>query len=155
MGVEIERKFLVVDDTWMQQVRSRTRISQGYLANEQGVTVRVRIKGDQGYLTIKGRSEGISRAEFEYAIPVDDAEAMLGLASGPVIDKVRHLVDVAGRTWEVDVFAGDNAGLVIAEVELPSEDVELTVPDWAGDDVSQDARYYNVNLASRPFTSWE
>lgn len=155
MGQEIEHKFLVVHDSWREHVRSSTRIVQGYLASGDGATVRVRIKGDAAFLTIKGPSHGVSRSEFEYPIPVSDAEAMLAeLALGPVIDKVRHLIDVDGHTWELDVFAGDNAGLVMAEVELAEAGEEFTVPEWAGPDVSDDPRYYNVNLARDPFRNW-
>jgi adenylate cyclase len=155
MGVEIERKFLVVSDTWKPHVVSEKRIVQGYLAHTDRTTVRVRVKGEAAYITIKGTSSGISRSEFEYEIPVADAEAMLAqMAQGPVIDKVRHLIEVEGHTWELDVFAGDNAGLVMAEVELSDADEAFTVPDWAGLDVSDDSRYYNVNLAAHPFREW-
>ena len=110
MGVEIERKFLVVGDGWRDAVSSSTRIVQGYLTEGGAVTVRVRVRGEQGYLTIKGKSEGISRSEYEYRIPATEADAMLAeLAQGPVVEKTRHLVEVDGHTWEVDVFAGANA----------------------------------------------
>ncbi len=155
MGVEIERKFLVVSDSWKPHVVSATRIVQGYLAHTDTATVRVRVKGEKAYLTIKGTSTGISRSEYEYEIPVPEAESMLSeMAQGPVVDKVRHLIDVDGHTWELDVFAGDNAGLVMAEVELDADTEDFVVPDWAGLDVSDDARYYNVNLASNPFRNW-
>lgn len=155
MGVEIEHKFLVVNDDWRDDVRERTRIVQGYLASTGTTTVRARVKGERAFLTIKGSTSGISRSEFEYEIPMTDARAMLAeLAQGPVIDKVRHLIDVDGHTWELDVFAGDNAGLVMAEVELAAADEQFTVPSWAGPDVSDDARYYNVNLAQNPFRNW-
>lgn len=155
MGQEIEHKFLVIGDSWRSQVRSSTRIVQGYLAHTDTTTVRVRVRGDQAFLTIKGPSSGIARSEFEYPIPVSDAEAMLAeMAQGPVVDKVRHLIDVGGLTWELDVFAGDNAGLVMAEVEVPSADTEITLPDWAGLEVSDDSRYYNVNLAANPYRNW-
>jgi adenylate cyclase len=155
VGVEIERKFRVVGDAWRAHVLSSSRIVQGYIAQTGAATVRVRIKGDAAYLTLKGRSAGIARSEFEYEIPVPDAEAMLAeMAEGPVIDKVRHLIDVDGHVWELDVFAGDNAGLVMAEVELRSDHEAFTVPDWAGLDVSDDSRYYNVNLARNPFREW-
>lgn len=155
MGTEIERKFLVVNDAWKDQVLSQTRIVQGYLAHTDNATVRVRVKGDSAFITIKGTSSGISRSEYEYEIPVPDAEAMLAeMAQGPVIDKVRHLIDVQGHTWELDVFAGDNAGLVMAEIELASAEEVFTMPTWAGLDVSDDQRYYNVNLAAHPFREW-
>lgn len=155
MAMEIEHKYLVVSDTWKPHVQRSTEIVQGYLNGGGQATVRVRIKGENAFLTIKGRSEGISRAEFEYPIPVPDARAMLdGLAEGPVVEKVRHVVDVDGHAWEVDVFAGDNEGLVMAELEVGSEDEQFTVPDWAGLEVSDDPRYYNVNLAKNPFRNW-
>ena len=155
MAVEIERKFLVVGDQWRSAVTSSTRIVQGYLASTPDVTVRVRVRGDRGYLTIKGRTSGISRSEFEFAIPADDAEAMLGeLATGPVVEKTRHLIDVDGHIWELDVFAGANEGLVMAEVELQSVGESFRRPDWAGDEVSDDPRYYNVNLAKHPYSRW-
>ncbi len=155
MGVEIERKFLVVGDDWRSAVSSSTRIVQGYLASTPEVTVRVRVRGERAYLTIKGRSSGISRSEYEFDIPVADAEVMLtDLAQGPVIEKTRHLLEVDGHTWELDVFAGANEGLVMAEIELGSADEQFTVPSWAGRDVSDDARYYNVNLARTPYSHW-
>lgn len=155
MGVEIERKFLVVHDSWKPHVVSATRIVQGYLAHTDTTTVRVRVKGERAYMTIKGTSSGISRSEYEYEIPVADAEAMLAeMAQGPVIDKVRHLIDVDGHTWELDVFAGENAGLVMAEIELDADTEDFVVPEWAGLDVSDDSRYYNVNLATNPFGNW-
>jgi adenylate cyclase len=154
MGVEIERKFLVVGDDWRSAVSSSTRIVQGYLTRGE-VTVRVRVRGDRGYLTIKGPSSGITRSEYEFDIPVADAEAMLAdLAQGPVVEKTRHLVEVDGHEWELDVFAGANEGLVMAEIELASAEEAFTVPTWAGAEVSDDARYYNVNLAQSPFSQW-
>jgi adenylate cyclase len=155
MPTEIERKFLVVGDSWRDTVESETRVMQGYLANNASVTVRVRIKGGKALLTIKGATRGISRAEYEYEIPMDDAETMLReLSTGPVVDKTRYLVRVGDHVWELDVFHGDNDGLVMAEVELGSEDEDFAVPDWAGDEVSDDSRYYNVNLARNPYKHW-
>ncbi len=155
MGVEIERKFLVVGDSWRADVRSATSIAQGYLSEGDGATVRVRVRGDQAFLTIKGRTEGITRSEYEYEIPVSEAKAMLAeLAQGPVIEKTRHIVEVAGRMWELDVFAGDNEGLVMAELELSSADEQYPLPSWAGAEVSDDPRYYNVNLAKHPYREW-
>jgi adenylate cyclase len=128
---------------------------QGYLAHSETVTVRVRVAGELATLTLKGASSGISRSEFEYSVPVADALQMLDeLAVGPVIDKVRHLIPVGGHTWELDVFAGDNTGLVMAEVELAAADEPFDVPTWAGVEVSNDERFYNVNLAARPFQQW-
>lgn len=155
MGVEVERKFLVEGESWRAEVTQSTRIVQGYLTDTGPAVVRVRVRDDRAYLTIKGSSNGISRSEFEYEIPVEDALDMLGeLATGPVIDKVRHLVPVGGHTWEVDVFNGDNAPLVMAEVELDSPGEAFERPAWVGLEVSDDQRYYNVNLARDPYSRW-
>jgi len=155
VGVEVERKFLVEGDLWRAEVTSATRIVQGYLAQTDTATVRVRVRGDIGYLTVKGASVGISRSEFEYEIPADDALAMLAeLAQGPVIDKVRHLVPVGAHIWEVDVFAGANAPLVMAEVELAAADEQFLRPSWAATEVSDDPRYFNVNLSRQPYSTW-
>jgi adenylate cyclase len=155
MATEIERKFLVNGDSWRDAVLSQERIMQGYLANNQNATVRVRVKGAHAFLTIKGAAQGISRSEYEYPIPVEDAEAMLAeLAVSPAIDKVRYRVRHGDQVWELDVFAGDNAGLVMAELELEHEDQPYDRPDWAGTEVSGDPRYYNVNLARHPYKHW-
>ena len=155
MATEIERKFLVNGDSWRDAVLSQERIMQGYLANNQNATVRVRVKGEQAFLTIKGAARGISRSEYEYPIPVSDAEAMLAeLAVSPPIDKVRYRVRHGDQVWDLDVFAGDNAGLVMAELELEHEDQPFDLPDWAGTEVSGDPRNYNVNLARHPYKHW-
>ncbi len=155
MGIEVERKFLVTGEAWREEVTSSSRVVQGYLAATDLATIRVRAKGDRGFLTIKGRSVGVTRAEYEYDIPLPDALAMLdSLAQGPVIDKVRHLVQVGEHVWEVDVFAGANAPLVMAEVELADVDEPVEIPPWAGTEVSDDLRFYNVNLAREPYSSW-
>ena len=155
MATEIERKFLVNGDSWRDAVLSQERIMQGYLANNQNATVRVRVKGEQAFLTIKGAARGISRSEYEYPIPVSDAEAMLAeLAVSPPIDKVRYRVRHGDQVWDLDVFAGDNAGLVMAELELEHEDQPFDLPDWAGTEVSGDPRYYNVHLARHPYKHW-
>ncbi|MFN8125530.1 MAG: CYTH domain-containing protein [Candidatus Nanopelagicales bacterium] len=155
MGTEIEHKFLVVDDSWREQATGSTRIMQGYLTDGGTAVVRARVRGDRGYLTVKGMTTGITRAEYEYEIPVSDALEMLEtLAQGPVIDKVRSLVPVGDHTWEVDEFAGANAGLIVAEVELASADQDFDLPTWAGADVSDDYRYFNVNLATHPYSEW-
>ena len=154
MGIEIERKFLVASDAWRQQARTATRFSQGYLSRDPARTVRVRIAGPQAFLTIKGATTGASRAEFEYPVPVEDAQQLLALSDGPVVEKVRHLCVVEGMTWEVDEFLGANAGLVVAEIELTSEDQAFVQPAWLGAEVTGDARYVNANLAVRPFTTW-
>ena len=149
MGTEIERKFLVSDPTVVDGL-SGTVIRQGYLSRAPERTVRIRRKGDRGVITIKGASSGASRSEWEYEIPADDADAMLEICEGAVIDKIRYLVDVGGRTWEVDVFAGANAGLVMAEVELDRVDAVVTLPAWAGREVTDDPRYYNASLSRDP-----
>jgi CYTH domain-containing protein len=127
---------------------------QGYLNRDKLRTVRVRLAGEMGFLTIKGPTHGATRAEFEYAIPLADALSLLELCEGPLIDKVRFQVPLGNVVWEVDEFAGDNAGLVVAEVELPSEDAAFVRPDWLGEEVTHDARYFNSNLAQHPFYRW-
>ena len=156
MAVEIERKFLVADTSAQAAWRAVPAVAyrQGYLNRDKTRTVRVRIAGDAAFLTIKGVSVGATRAEFEYAIPVVDAQALLALCDGPLIEKTRHLLVYQGMTWEVDDFAGDNAGLVVAEVELHSEVQAFEKPSWLGDEVTQDARYFNSNLASHPYAQW-
>lgn len=155
MAIEVERKFLVTDESWRAAVTSSTAIMQGYLASTPSATVRVRVRGDHAFLTIKGATAGVSRSEYEYPIPLADAAQMLReLASGPVIEKVRHLIPVGEHVWELDVFAGDNEGLVVAEVELGAEDEAFQKPEWAGAEVSDDPRYFNVNLASHPYREW-
>ncbi|MFG6413780.1 CYTH domain-containing protein [Roseateles sp. DC23W] len=154
MGIEIERKFLVASDGWRTQASSAIRFSQGYLSRDPARTVRVRIAGEQAFLTIKGATQGATRAEFEYAVPLADAHQLLALADGPVVEKVRHLCEVDGMTWEVDEFLGANAGLVVAEIELQSEDQPFTCPAWVGDEVTGDARYVNANLAVHPYKRW-
>lgn len=152
MAVEIERKYLVMGQPWLQVPGVVYR--QGYLNRDKTRTVRVRIAGEAAFLTIKGVNVGATRAEFEYPIPLADAEALLSLCDGPLIEKTRYLLDHAGTRWELDVFAGDNAGLVVAEVELASEDQAFARPDWLGDEVTQDARYFNSNLAVHPYCRW-
>lgn len=154
MGIEIERKFLVTGDGWRQQAASQTRFSQGYLSREPARTVRVRIAGDAAFLTIKGATSGATRAEFEYPVPLADAQQLLAMCDGPVVEKLRHLCPFEGMTWEVDEFLGANAGLVVAEIELDTEGQAFACPAWLGAEVTGDARYVNANLAVRPFTSW-
>ncbi|MBL8279201.1 MAG: CYTH domain-containing protein [Pelomonas sp.] len=154
MGIEIERKFLVASDAWRAQAGRATRFSQGYLSRDPARTVRVRLAGEQAFLTIKGATTGASRAEFEYAVPLADARALLAMCDGPVVEKVRHLCVHEGMTWEVDEFLGANAGLVLAEIELSSEDQPFGRPAWLGEEVTGDARYVNANLAVRPFSAW-
>jgi CYTH domain-containing protein len=153
MAKEIERKFLV-KDSWQPQ-SAGIKIAQGYLSTVPERTVRVRIKGEKGYLTIKGKNVGVSRAEYEYEIPRQDAEEMLQLAEQPILVKTRYLEQQGEFTWEVDVFAGENQGLVVAEIELPAEDAEFSRPAWLGQEVSGDVRYYNANLIKFPFSLWK
>lgn len=153
MAAEIERKFLVTGDAWLAGSEG-IRISQGYLSQDPERTVRVRSAGAQAWLTIKGRNEGITRAEFEYEIPPADASELLALCLPSVIDKTRHRIFHAGHLWEVDVFHGENAGLVVAEVELADEADTPELPPWIGAEVSADPRYFNSCLASFPYSQW-
>lgn len=153
-NIEIERKFLVRDTGFLADVPGRA-IRQGYITRAGTTLVRVRQKGTQGYLTIKAQKSGLERHEFEYEIPASDAEAMLKLLSlKPAIEKTRYEVEVAGLTWEVDLFEGANAGLIIAEVELDSADQPFTLPDWAGPEVTGDPRFFNAYLSEKPFGQW-
>jgi CYTH domain-containing protein len=152
MGVEIERKFLVVGDAWRSA--PGTHYAQGYLNRDKDRTVRVRIAGERAFLTVKGANAGATRAEFEYAIPVEDARQLLALSDGPVVQKLRRVIELEGCRWEVDEFLGDNAGLVVAEIELESEDQPFAKPDWIGREVTDDPRYYNSSLAALPFCRW-
>jgi adenylate cyclase len=152
MATEIERKFLVNGAPWRND--PGVRLTQGYLSRDKERTVRVRIAGDKAFLTIKGVPRGATRAEFEYAIPVSDAEQLLKLSDGPIIEKNRHLLVHDGSTWEVDEFLGDNAGLVLAEIELTSEDQSFSRPPWLGTEVTHDLRYYNSSLAAHPYLEW-
>ena len=155
MPQEIERKFLV-HDGWRTESHRQMRIVQGYLSSVPGRSVRVRIAGDQGFLTIKGAASasGVSRYEWEREIPVDEAEALLALAEPGVIEKVRHLVAAGPHTFEVDEYFGANAGLVVAEVELGAEDEAFERPHWLGAEVTGDRRYYNSSLVKAPFGTW-
>lgn len=152
MALEIERKFLVRGDAW--RTADGILYRQGYLNRDKQRTVRVRIAGEQGFLTIKGVSTGATRVEFEYEIPVAEAASLLMLCDGPLIEKTRHRIPLGAHVWEVDEFHGDNTGLVVAEIELGSEDEAFEQPDWVTVDVTEDARYYNSNLAVRPFRKW-
>ncbi len=152
MAIEIERKFLVVNDTW--RAAPAVFYSQGYLNRDKQRTVRVRIAGAQAFITVKGISQGASRLEFEYEIPVVDAQQLLTLCEQPLIEKYRRIISHGGFAWEVDEFLGDNLGLVVAEIELPAEDTHFTLPDWVGAEVTHDARYFNSNLAQVPYCQW-
>jgi adenylate cyclase len=158
MPTEIERKFLVTSDAWRAHVRSSHRVSQGYILSGAGRTVRVRVNDGRGFLTVKGPSDaaGLSRDEWEYEIPREHAQQMIErLCSGGVIDKTRHLVPASGGlTWEIDEFHGDNAGLIVAEIELPSADAAFDKPAWLGREVSAEVRYRNSSLIERPYSAW-
>ena len=152
--LEIERKFLVKADLW-QPLGQGDYIAQGYLCAEPGRTVRVRVRGDKGYLTVKGRTEGISRAEYEYEIPVGEAKEMLALCPPPVLTKTRHKEKWGEFIWEIDVFGGDNAPLILAEIELPAPDADFPRPPWLDREVSDDKRYFNSYLSAHPYGRWE
>lgn len=154
MGVEIERKFLLSGDGW-RSLGQPVLLRQGYLSSQRERVVRVRIEGDLATLTIKGANVGASRGEWEYPIPLADAAELLeGLCEQPLIEKYRRRIAFEGMLWEVDEFLGANAGLLVAEIELASEDQAFAKPDWIGAEVSADARYYNANLIKRPYSSW-
>lgn len=154
MGVEIERKFLLANEGWRGQGIA-TPMRQGYLVADPVRTVRVRIEGGRAVLTIKGKSTGAARGEWEYDIPVADATELLdGLCEQPQVEKIRHRIEHAGHTWEVDEFLGLNAGLVVAEIELDAEDEAFEKPDWIGVEVTGDKRYYNSSLIRQPYSQW-
>ena len=162
MGIEIERKFRVAGEGWREAALKSVRMAQGYINDmaalregRQNASVRVRIAGDQAFLNLKSRELGHTRQEFDYPIPVADAEALLALCVGGRIDKLRHYVEHAGHTWEVDEFFGDNAGLVVAELELASADEAFGRPAWLGREVTDEPRFYNLALAERPYSRWD
>jgi adenylate cyclase len=154
--MEIERKYLPKSDAWREALGAPgVLVRQGYLASGAACTVRVRVKGDNGYITVKGPTRSASRAEYEYAIPIEDARAMQdSLCGKPLIEKTRYVVKHAGLQFEIDEFHGENAGLVLVEVELKSEDQKIDLPHWIGEEVTSDLRYYNSNLARNPFCRW-
>ena len=155
MATEIERKFLVRNEQWREGADEGTAYRQGYLASDPTCSIRVRTGGGRAFLNIKSATLGVRRREYEYPIPLDDAQEMLDrLCTGPLVEKTRYHVPVGGHVWEVDVFAGDNAGLVVAEIELEREDEPFERPAWVGEEVSQDPRYYNVSLARHPYREW-
>ncbi|BAZ49487.1 adenylate cyclase [Nostoc sp. NIES-4103] len=154
MATEIERKFLVKGDSW-RKLAAGTVYRQGYIATQKTATVRVRIVGNQGYLTIKGPSVKYSRAEFEYTIPIEDAQEMLDtLCDRPLIEKIRYKVEWDNLIWEIDEFDGVNKGLILAEVELTDEKQHIELPDWIDKEVSDDPKYFNSNLVKHPFSQW-
>lgn len=155
MAIEIERKFLVVSDAWRGAASRSERMRQGYLANSETASVRVRAGPHRAWLNIKSATIAAVRDEFEYEIPLADAQELLArLVGRGQIDKTRHWVEFGGFEWEVDEFHGRNAGLVVAEIELPDEAAIFPRPDWVGDEVTKHARYYNVNLVDDPFCQW-
>jgi len=155
MAIEIERKFLVKERPFAMAKRS-LKINQGYILNEKSKVIRVREKGDDYFLTIKGNNIGISRLEYDFPISKNDAEELIiHFCKTTLIEKTRHYVEHKGHTWEVDEFHGTNDGLIVAEIELESEDEKFEIPNWIGEEVTQDERYYNMNLAVHPYTSWE
>ena len=155
MGFEIERKFLVRDDSWRNFAVRQTKIRQAYLDSDANVSMRVRVKDDSSAtLTLKTRWSKLRRREFEYVIPTRDAEELISLRQGQIIEKVRYIVPAGDLTWEIDVFSGENLGLVIAEIELPSENRQIELPSWIGSEVTGQDRYYNGTLARHSYCSW-
>ncbi len=156
MALEIERKFLLLSDAWKKLVSHSVSIRQGYLNQAKACSVRVRSANGRGWLNIKSATIGPQRHEYEYEIPFAEAEEMLeSLCHKPLIEKVRHFVDYGNHTWEIDVFEGDNEGLVVAEIELDDPVEEFSLPSWIGREVTENARYYNNFLAQNPFKSWQ
>ncbi len=154
MGIEIECKFLI-DETKLPTLKNGYIIKQGYIQTVDHTTVRIRIRDKEAFLTIKGKSQGASRLEFEYPIPLSDAQEMLSnLCHSSLIEKTRYLVEHKGHTWEVDVFEGSNKGLIVAEIELESKDEDFSLPEWVSEEVTYDARYFNSNLVERPYLGW-
>ena len=154
MGIEIERKFLVSDDSW-KSLASPELYKQAYLSLEPKRTVRVRIVGDRGWLTVKGENFGTTRPEFEYVIPKTDADKMISqLCLSPYIEKNRYVIPQGKHTWEVDEFLGSNLGLVVAEIELSKENETFEIPSWIGDEVTEQKKYYNSSLIKLPFSKW-
>jgi adenylate cyclase len=155
MGVEIERKFMVDHEKWKSLKKpAGTHYHQGYLLDHSNCTIRVRIAGVYGFITIKGSSSGISRKEFEYKIPATDAAELIKSFARSAVEKIRYKIKFAGKLWEIDEFLGDNEGLIIAEIELKSENEEFEKPTWITNEVSDDDRYYNSSLAKYPFKNW-
>lgn len=155
MATEIEHKFLVKNEDWKFNLQTCYPIKQGYLSIDPKRTVRVRIKGNKGFLTIKSGQVGIRRTEFEYEIPTTDAAALLLLCDQPIIEKIRHEVLFENLLWEIDIFEGLNQGLIVAEIELKTVNQAFNLPNWAGEEVTQDIRYYNSHLMRLPFCDWE
>lgn len=155
--LEIERKFLVKNNSWKQHIKSSEPIIQGYLASSStnGITVRIRVTGQHGYLTFKGPRVGISRTEYEYQVPINDAKSILLESQAPTVKKVRHIVEHDDDEWEIDVYKGNNKGLTTAEIELKSEDQEFKLPKWIKEEVTGEYKYRNSRLALNPYTTWD
>lgn len=155
MGIEIERKFLLRNEDWRLQADTGTAYQQGYLLGSGKASVRVRIEGTRAFLNIKSATLGVRRSEYEYPLPVEEARELLShLCEQPLVEKTRYIVMQGDLKWEIDEFSGDNRGLIVAEVELESESQRIELPSWCGAEVSDDPRYYNVNLVRHPYSSW-
>jgi len=154
MKVEIERKFLVKNQDWKKLIVEKHSIQQGYLNTDKSCNVRVRIMNNLAFITIKGKRVNTARTEFEYEIPLNDAESILKLSKTSIIKKTRFTVNHQGQIWEIDQFEGDNQGLVIAEIELKLKDEAISLPNWIGTEISNDERFYNLSLSSNPFKNW-
>lgn len=155
MAKEIERKFLVNHDNWRKDVTKSIHYIQGYFTTNASCSIRIRVSGDKADLNIKSATLGITRTEYEYPLPLEDANEMLDhLCNKPLLEKTRYYVQHQGHLWEIDVFTGDNEGLIVAEIELKSAEEKFSLPDWAGKEVSDDPRYYNVCLVSHPYKDW-
>ncbi len=155
MAKEIEHKFLVANDNWRNAVYKSSQYKQGYLSSQPTSSIRVRISDEHAWLNIKSATVGTERLEFEYEIPLVDAQEIINtLCSKPLVEKIRHFVLFGSHTWEIDEFSGENAGLIVAEIELPAAGEFFSKPDWLGDEVTYDLRYYNNNLINNPFNKW-
>jgi len=155
MGIEIERKFLLKSSKWRKKVKQEIVIKQGYLNSNKKRTVRVRIAGEVGFITIKGKTNQATRKEFEYEIPLKDAKELIKLCKKPIVEKTRFIVKHKGKIWEIDEFSGANKGLIIAEIELENEAEKIKIPKWIGEEVTLDSKYYNSNLIANPFSRWK
>lgn len=155
MPIEIERKFLLVNDSWRDEVKYNHRIRQGYMGEIDKASVRIRVQGDKANINIKSATLSMRRMEYEYTIPLDEAEEMLDqLCKQPQVDKTRFIVEQGKHKWEIDEFYGDNEGLIVAEIELSDEEEAFEKPHWIGEEVTEDPRYYNVNLIKHPYKNW-
>ncbi len=154
MAIEIERKFIIKNNEWHTPEIMGLSMKQGYLTNSPESVVRIRMAGEQAFITVKGKTKGATRLEFEYEIPVTDALEMLELCQKPLVEKIRYMIYYRGFEWSIDIFSGSNQGLAVAEIELDSEEQCFEIPPWARREVTEDPRYYNSNLINHPFNSW-